>query len=327
MRVTVAGAGGAIGGHLVARLLADGNDVLAVDVKPIGEWWQVHPEATSRADADCSRPDVAAEVVSAVDWVFDLAENMGGIGFITANRVTCSESVGIGMALLRAAAEEGVGRFWFCSSACVYPAHRQDDQANPGLRESDAWPARPEEGYGLAKLYVEEVCRFYREDGRLDTRVGRYHNVYGRHGTWRGGREKAPAAICRKVAVAKLTGAREVEVWGDGQATRSFMHVDDCVEGTLRLMASDCSEPLNVGSSRLISVDGLVALVAGVAGCDVRIKHVPGPQGVRGRTSDNTRVREVLGWEPGITLENGLRDLYPWVEQQVREALARGENV
>ena len=663
MRIAVTGAGGAIGGHLVGRLLADGHEVKASDVKGPRSWWQLHERAKTMT-LDCAQMNEAMVAVMDAEWVFDLSENMGGIQFITENKADCSDSVRIGLNLLKASAEAGVRRFWFCSSACAYRTDLQADPANPGLREEDAWPARPEEGYGHAKLYLEEACRHYADEKGLETRVGRYHNVYGpcfddktevmtslgwvpfpllteehqiltlneeagiaeyhrplamqryeydglmyrvRHraadalvtpdhalyaaflttgrggkrgvtpfrrveaknskwdraamyfttrvpwlgledppyyvlpptamsdgrqmrvkgaerkvpmdawlsfvgwylsegsswttprnftvsvvqnpgekqdeivaairvlgfqpyvngknvtvsskqlylavqqfgrgaaskriprwytmlppgrlavlmaslmkgdgdadsgrysttskeladavqeialklgkrawvsveerpphrpiyrvhlcsttrldtgrkdrtiehysgivydvtvpnhillvrrngkpmwsgncGEWRRGREKAPAAICRKVAMAKLTGRDWIEVWGDGKATRSFLYVDDCVEGTLRLMASDCREPVNIGSERLISIDDLAHLVSRVAGHPVELRHVDGPQGVRGRTSDNTKARAVLGWEPQVSLEDGIARLYPWVEAQVRQALVDG---
>lgn len=320
MRVAVAGAGGAIGGHLVGRLLDEGHQVIASDIKPAREWWQHHQGAACLSMVDCSTEEGARTAVRGVDWVFDLAEEMGGIHFITSERVRCAESITIGINLLRAAAREHVSRFFFASSACVYNTALQMDPMSPALTEDMAWPARPEDGYGFAKLYMEELCRHYREDGLLDTRVARYHNVYGPHGTWVGGREKSPAALCRKVAMAKLSGAPEIEVWGDGEQTRSYCYVDDCVEGSLRLMTSDWVQPLNIGSDRLVSVDHLATMAMDAAGYPVRLRHVPGPQGVRGRNSDNTLCRATLGWEPQVPLELGVANLYHWVEGQVRTA-------
>jgi nucleoside-diphosphate-sugar epimerase len=253
--------------------------------------------------------------------VYDLAADMGGIGFIEGNKLDCMLSVLTGTHALMAADEFGVSRFFFSSSACVYSAVHQDRPDVAALHENHAYPALPEDGYGWEKLFTERMCRHFREDRGLQTRVARYHNIYGPYGTWQGGREKAPAAACRKVAVAALTGDRRVDVWGDGEQTRSFTYVDDCVEGTIALTRSDHHEPLNVGSSELISINDLYLLVASIAGVTIDLNHIPGPQGVRGRNSDNTLIRDVLDWEPSTPLAEGLAETYRWVYDQVKRTL------
>jgi nucleoside-diphosphate-sugar epimerase len=321
-RVVVAGAGGFIGGHLVAHLVRNGHtDVRAVDVKPPHEWFQVFPEVDNRC-LDLGKAEACHEAVEGAHRVYNLASDMGGMGFIEANKARCMLSVLINTHLLAAAHEEGVQRFFFASSACVYSLEKQSSAAVTPLRESDAYPAMPEDGYGWEKLFSERMCRHFREDFGIGTRVARYHNVYGPHGTYYGGREKAPAAICRKVAEAKLSGRWEIEIWGDGEQTRSFTFVDDCIEGTQLLMASDVSEPLNIGSDRLVTVNRLVDIVEEIAGVRLRRRYVPAaPQGVRGRNSDNTLIRERLGWEPTTALEVGLERNYRWIEDRVRAKL------
>lgn len=315
--LVVTGAGGFIGGHLVAALRRRGRSVRAVDVKPPAAWWQRFPDVESltldlREKAACERAcDGAAEV-------YQLAADMGGMGYIEHHKAACMLSVLINTHMLVAARDAGVSRFFYASSACVYAADRQVRPDVPALREEDAYPAMPEDGYGWEKLFSERMCRHFREDFGLDTRVARFHNVYGPHGTWEGGREKAPAAICRKVAEAKLRGHREIAIWGDGTQTRSFMYVDDCVQGIDLLVRSGWVEPLNVGSSELVSVDGLVELVEAIAGVRLRRRYDLGaPRGVAGRNSDNTRIREVLGWEPSTPLRTGLERTYRWVHDQV----------
>ena len=319
MNISVCGAGGAIGGHLVNALVLQGHNVTAVDIKPKGHWWQVNPAAHNIANADCSDMWVANQVTTNQDHVYNLAENMGGIGFITENRVDCAESIEIGIALLRASAENGVQRFFFSSSACVYNTALQDDVFSvPQLKEEDAWPANPEEGYGFSKLYMEELCRHYAEERGLQTRVARYHNVYGNPGSWRDGREKAPAAICRKIAEAAKFGTDRVTVWGDGSAMRSYLHVSDCVSGTIALMNSEYDKPLNIGSTRSISVNELVHVVERIAGTSVDVYHdLSGAVGVNGRNADISRAKAFLHWEPTVELEEGLTDLYRWIYDQL----------
>ena len=320
--IVVCGAGGFIGGHLVADLLREGGTrVRAVDVKPIDEWFQVFGEADNRV-ADLSDRDACREALKGARYVFNLAADMGGMGFIETNKALCMLSVLINTHLLLAAREQGVERYFFASSACVYAADKQTSTAVQPLKEADAYPAMPEDGYGWEKLFSERMCRHFTEDFGFATRVARYHNVYGPHGTYEGGREKAPAAICRKVIEAKLSGHHEIEIWGDGEQTRSFMFIDDCVYGTSRLMRSDVTEPLNIGSSQLVTINELVSIVEGIAGLKLRRSYnVDAPQGVRGRNSDNTLVKERLGWEPEITLEDGLEKTYAWMYD---EMAARG---
>lgn len=317
----VAGAGGFIGGHLVRSLVADGIPVRAVDQKPIEEWYQVASDAENVV-LDLSLLDACRAAVDGVSHVYNLASDMGGMGFIELNKARCMLSVLINTHLLVAARDAGVGRYFFASSACVYAAEKQESPDVVPLREADAYPALPEDGYGWEKLFGERLCRHFTEDFGLETRVARYHNVYGSHGTWDGDRAKAPAAICRKVATAELTGGSAIEIWGDGNQTRSFTAIADCVEGSRRLMDSDFGEPVNIGSSELVTINGLVQIVERIAGITLERRYVPdAPQGVRGRNSDNTLVRSVLGWEPSTPLVDGLTDTYKWVHDQVAAAL------
>lgn len=319
--ILVTGAGGFIGGHLVGRLLAEGNSVRAVDCKPAVDWHQFHEKADNyRADVGSEKQ--AREACHGIEQVFNLAADMGGIGFIERNKADCMLSVLPSTHMLVAARDQGVSRFFYSSSACVYPGYRQSTTTNVSLSEGDAYPAEAEDGYGWEKLFTERMCRHFTEDFGLETRVARFHNVYGPYGTWGGGREKAPAALCRKIAQAKIAGSREIEIWGDGEQTRSFMEVDDCVEGTLRIMSSEVRVPLNLGSSRLISVNDMVGIIAKIAGIRrLRSKHdLSAPQGVRGRNSDNTMIRQEIGWEPSISLEAGLERLYRWVFDEVKKS-------
>jgi nucleoside-diphosphate-sugar epimerase len=315
--VVVTGAGGFIGGHLVRALIRDGVEVRAIDVKPLEEWHQIPPRAEKlvldlRLATDCD------EACKGATAVYNLAADMGGMGFIEANRARCMLSVLINTHLLQAATEAGVERYFFSSSACVYPGYRQRTPDLTPLKESDAYPADPEDGYGWEKLFSERMCGHFTEDFGLETRVARFHNVYGPQGTWIGGREKAPAAICRKVAEADVTGSHEIEVWGDGEQTRSFMYVDDCVEGTRRVMSSDVDEPINVGSSEMVTINEMIDLVEAIAGIRVtRHYDLDAPKGVRGRNSDNAVIRERLGWEPSISLRQGLEQTYRWIYDQV----------
>jgi nucleoside-diphosphate-sugar epimerase len=320
----VTGAGGFIGGHLVRRLRDEGvSRIRAVDVKPVDEWYQVFPEAEN-VRANLEQIDECHRAVDGIDTVFNLAADMGGMGFIENNKALCMLSVLVSTHMLVASRDAGVERFFYSSSACVYAAGKQSTPEVEPLREDDAYPAMPEDGYGWEKLFSERMARHFSEDFGIATRVARYHNVYGPHGTWTGGREKAPAAICRKVATAKLTGENRIEIWGDGEQTRSFTFIEDCLEGTLRLTASDVTEPLNVGSDQLVTVNELVDTVERIAGVTLKRKYVlDAPQGVRGRNSDNTRIRDLLGWAPSISLEDGLAATYAWVHDQVAASLAR----
>jgi GDP-D-mannose 3', 5'-epimerase len=319
--VVVAGGGGFIGGHLVADLLRQGRSrVRAVDIKPLDQWFQRFPEADNRV-LDLRDPAACREAVRDVRHVFNLASDMGGMGFIENNKALCMLSVLINSHLLLAAHEEGVDRYFFASSACVYAADKQTSVDVGALKESDAYPAMPEDGYGWEKLFSERMCRHFAEDFGLTTRTARFHNVYGPHGTYDGGREKAPAAICRKVVEAELSGSGEIEIWGDGEQTRSFMYIDDCVHGTQLLMASDVTEPLNLGSDQLVTINELVSMVEEIAGITLRRRYnLDAPQGVRGRNSDNTLIQRHLGWQPETTLEDGLAKTYEWIREQVTAA-------
>jgi GDP-D-mannose 3',5'-epimerase len=322
--VVVTGAGGFIGGHLVRRLRDDGvARVRAVDAKPVDQWYQAFPDVENRT-ANLELIEECRQAVDSVDTVFNLAADMGGMGFIENNKALCMLSVLVSTHMLVAARDSGVERFLYSSSACVYAAGKQDVPEVEPLREEDAYPAMPEDGYGWEKLFSERMCRHFAEDFGIRTRVARYHNVYGPHGTWDGGREKAPAAICRKVALAKLTGEHQIEIWGDGEQTRSFTYIDDCLEGTLRLMASQAQEPLNIGSDQLVTINELVDIVEGIAGLTLKRNYnLDAPQGVRGRNSDNTRIRAELGWAPSVSLEEGLAETFAWVYDQVSGRMAR----
>jgi nucleoside-diphosphate-sugar epimerase len=316
--VMVAGAGGFIGGHLVAQLLDQGFTVRAVDVKPVEDWHQAH-DAAENLELDLRLMQDCEVAVADAAEIYNLAADMGGMGFIENNKALCMLSVLISTHLLEAAHREGVERFFFSSSACVYAADKQADPNNPGLKESDAYPAMPEDGYGWEKLFSERMCRHFQEDFGLTTRVARYHNVYGPHGTWTGGREKAPAAICRKVAEAKLSGNHEISIWGDGRQTRSFMYIDDCIIGTQLIMASGIAEPINLGSSEMVTIDELVTIIEDIAGIMCRhIYDLSAPKGVNGRNSDNEMIREMLGWEPSIPLRTGLEKTFAWVYDEVK---------
>ena len=314
----VTGAGGFIGGHLVDDLLARGRTVRAVDIKPFEEWHQLHPAATN-IRADLALLESARDAVVGVQVVYNLACDMGGIWFMTNHKAACMSSVLISTHLLQAAREARVARYFFASSACVYPAARQSDPDVTPLRESDAYPAMPEDGYGWEKLFSERMCRHFYEDYGVQTRVARLHNVYGPHGTWRGGREKAPAAICRKVAEAVVDGTGVIRVWGDGRQTRSFMYIDDCVYGIGLVADGPDPAPVNLGSDELATIDELIDVVEQIA--DVRLTRVyepDAPQGVFGRNSDNTEMLARSGWAPSIRLADGMERLYGWVYDQVK---------
>jgi GDP-D-mannose 3', 5'-epimerase len=320
--ILVTGAGGFIGGHLVRDLIDGGATVRAVDKKPLDEWYQRFDEAEN-LELDLSLRDNAYTATEGMGQVYNLAADMGGMGFIELNKALCMLSVLINTHLLEAARDQGVERFLFSSSACVYAAEKQTDAAVQPLREEDAYPAEPEDGYGWEKLFSERMCRHFTEDFGLETRVVRYHNVYGPEGTWDGGREKAPAAICRKVAQAKLSGEHEIEVWGDGEQTRSFTYISDCVHGTKALMASDHADPVNLGSTELVTINQLIDIVEEVAGIKVsRNYDLSAPQGVRGRNSDNTQLKAALGWEPTVSLHEGMAQTYEWIFEQLSARVA-----
>jgi nucleoside-diphosphate-sugar epimerase len=321
--VTVCGGGGFIGGHLIASLRADGFTRLrAVDQKPLAQWYQVFDGVENR-QLDLSGLEACREAARGSAAIYNLAADMGGMGFIENNKALCMLSVLINTHLLMAAREENVRQFFFASSACVYAADKQVRPDITALAEADAYPAMPEDGYGWEKLFSERMCRHFAEDFGLHTRVARYHNVYGPHGTFEGGREKAPAAICRKVIQAKLSGEHAIEIWGDGLQTRSFMYIDDCTHGTRAILESGITEPINLGSSEMVTINQLVDLVEAMAGITLKRKYnLDAPKGVRGRNSDNTLIRKYLGWEPSTPLRTGMERTYAWIYDQMRARLA-----
>ena len=316
--ILVTGAGGFIGGHLVKSMLEQGHKVRAVDKKPQWQWYQRFP-AAENLTLNLEDKDACVQAVNGTEWIYNLAADMGGMGFIELNKGLCMLSVLINTHMLMAARHCGATRFFYSSSACVYAGYKQKETDNPGLKEEDAYPADPEDGYGWEKLFSERMCRHFMEDFGLQTRVARYHNVYGPHGTFDGGREKAPAAICRKVIAAKLGGAKEIEIWGDGLQTRSFQYIDDCLHGTQSIMESGIIEPINLGSAEMVSINQLVDLVEDIA--DIKLKRsykLDAPKGVRGRSSDNTLIKQKLGWEPSVTLRTGLEKTYAWILDQMK---------
>jgi GDP-D-mannose 3', 5'-epimerase len=322
-RIVVTGAGGFIGHHLVSRLKKQGAWVRGVDLK--------YPEfAPTDADEflirDLRKWDACVEATAGAEDVYALAADMGGMGFISCHHAEIlHNNILINTHTIEAARQNSVERYLYTSSACIYPEYKQTSTDVEPLKEEDAFPAAPQDAYGWEKLITERLCHHYAEDYGLDVRVVRFHNIFGPLGTWDGGREKAPAAMCRKIATAKLTGQNEIEIWGDGEQTRSFCYIDDCIEGLQRLMDSNYREPLNLGQDRLISINGLADLVADAAGVTIGKKHIPGPQGVRGRNSNNDKLREVLGWEPQVSLEDGIARTYQWIEAQVAERLGARE--
>ncbi len=316
--VIVAGGGGFIGGHLVARMKEAGyKKIRSVDRKPLAEWYQVHDDVENVV-ADLSRLEPARAACEGMQHVYMLAADMGGMGFIENNKALCMLSVLTSTHMLEAARDAGVERFFYSSSACVYNADKQRDENVIPLKEADAYPAMPEDGYGWEKLFSERMCRHFREDFKLETRMARYHNVYGPEGTWDGGREKAPAAVCRKVIQAKLSGKHEIEIWGDGHQTRSFMYIDDCLKGTQMFLEHDVLEPLNLGSDEIITINGLVDMVEDIAGIKLkRSYNLNAPKGVNGRNSDNTLIKEKFGWAPEIKLRDGMEKTYAWIYDQI----------
>jgi nucleoside-diphosphate-sugar epimerase len=320
--IVVCGAGGFIGGHLVKDLLRQGKQVRAVDIKPLNEWFQLFSDAENFT-LDLSDKNDCNKALEGACFVYNLASDMGGMGFIENNKALCMLSVLINAHLLIAAKENKVLRYFFSSSACVYPDYKQDSPGVQPLKESDAYPAMPEDGYGWEKLFSERMCRHFTEDFGLETRVARFHNVYGPYGAYDGGREKAPAAICRKVISTKLSGQNEIECWGDGNQTRSFMYIDDCIKGIQLLMESDVKEPLNIGSSQLVTINQLIDIVEQIADVKLNRKYnLSAPRGVNGRNSDNTLIKKYLNWEPLIRLENGLKYTYEWIHQEMTKATA-----
>jgi nucleoside-diphosphate-sugar epimerase len=317
VRILVTGAGGFIGHHLVSYLKQRGHWVRGADIKE-PEYSPI--DADEFELLDLRRWDNCLRATRGVAQVYALAADMGGMGFISSHHAEILHNNSlINLHTLDAARQNGVSRYLYTSSACIYPEYKQTEANVTPLKEEDAYPAQPQDAYGWEKLIAERLCTHYREDYGIETRIVRFHNIFGPLGTWDGGREKAPAAMCRKIAMAKLANDPVVEIWGDGEQTRSFCYIDDCVEGIYRLMRSDFVEPLNLGQDRMVTINELADMVAAVADVEIRKKHVPGPMGVRGRNSDNTLLRKVLGWEPRISLEDGLGRTYQWIEGQVRE--------
>jgi GDP-D-mannose 3',5'-epimerase len=323
-KIVVCGAGGFIGGHLVKALLNNGlNVVKAVDIKPLEQWYQ-KSEDVENLVLDLRDKDNCYKAAKGTQVVFQLAADMGGMGFIENNKALCMLSVLTNTHMLMAAKDSGVERFFYSSSACVYNGEKQKSPDVVPLKEEDAYPALPEDGYGWEKLFSERMCRHFEEDFGLQTRVARYHNVYGPFGTYDGGREKAPAAICRKVIQAKISGKHEIEIWGDGHQTRSFMYVDDCTKGTQAILESDIHEPINLGSDELVTINQLVDIVEEIAGVKLKRNYkLDAPKGVNGRNSDNTKILKYLGWEPSVRLRDGMQKTYEWIESQMLASVAR----
>jgi len=319
-KILVTGAGGFIGGHLVGHLLGRGfTNLRAVDIKPVSAWYQRF-EGVNNRSMDLQEIEHCRAATEGVAAVFNLAADMGGMGFIEANKAACMLSSLINTHMLLASREAGVQRYFFASSACVYNLEMQKTAALTPLKEADAYPAMPEDGYGWEKLFAERMCRHFTEDFGLETRIARFHNIYGPLGTWDGGREKAPAAICRKVATAAIQGKPDLEIWGDGEQSRSFTYIDDCLRGVMELMAADYREPLNIGSAELVTINEMVSIVEQIAGVKLERRYaLDAPKGVRGRNSDNTMIRKVLGWEPHTPLREGLGTTYRWIHQQIRD--------
>lgn len=318
-RIVICGAGGFIGGHLMKHLSGHSqiSELRGVDIKPINEWFQ-RCEDAELISADLRSKEACERAVQGMDIVFNLAADMGGMGFIETNKAACMLNVLINTHLLMASRNAGAERYFYSSSACVYAADKQVDPGLAGLKEIDAYPAMPEDGYGWEKLFSERMCRHFREDYGLQTRAARYHNVYGPWGSWDGGREKAPAAICRKIAQSKLSGNNQIEIWGDGSQTRSFTYIDDCIQGTLKIAASAIVDPINLGSAEKVSIEELIKLVEDIADIHLnRFYILDAPHGVNGRNSDNSLIRTVLGWEPKVALKDGMKYTYDWIYDQV----------
>ena len=317
-RYLICGAGGFIGGHLANDLLNEGHEVVCCDIKPKEYWFQIL-EKNKNFSLDLKEFENCKKVTENVDYVYNMACNMGGMGFIENNKAECMLSVLINTNLLRACIKNKVKKYFFSSSACVYNASKQKEIFIPGLKEVDAYPADPEDGYGWEKLFSERMCRHFTEDFGLETRVARYHNVYGPVGTYDGGREKAPAAICRKIALAKLKNVKEIEVWGDGKQTRSFMYIKDCLIGTKKIFNSDLKNVYNLGSDEQVSINQLIDIVEEIAQYEVERKYLKEkPKGVRGRSSDNSKIKSDLGWAPSISLKEGMLETYNWIESQLK---------
>jgi nucleoside-diphosphate-sugar epimerase len=317
----VCGAGGFIGGHLVKSLLNDGHEVICVDVKPLEYWFQIF-HSNKNFSLDLKEYENCIAATKGIDFIYNMACNMGGMGFIENNKAECMLSVLINTNLLRACLVNKVKRYFFSSSACVYNAHKQNTNFIEGLKESDAYPAMPEDGYGWEKLFSERMCRHFYEDYGLETRVARYHNVYGPLGTFDGGREKAPAALCKKLITAKNSGIKKIDIWGDGEQTRSFMFIDDCIKGTKKIFESNCREVLNIGSEEQVSINQMIEIIEEIAEFKVDKNYqLDKPKGVRGRSSNNDLVREKLNWDYEISLRSGLKITYKWIEKEIAKKL------
>ena len=321
-KILICGAGGFIGGHLVNNLLKEGHKVICADNKPFDYWFQFFQECKNYS-LDLKEYDNCLKVSEGVDYIYNMACNMGGMGFIENNKAECMLSVLINTNMLRSSIKNSVKRYFFSSSACVYNGSKQNNTFIDGLKESDAYPADPEDGYGWEKLFSERMCRHFTEDFNLDTRVLRYHNVYGPLGTFDGGREKAPAALCRKIINAKLNNEKKIDVWGDGEQTRSFMFIDDCIHGTFKIFEGNSSEVYNLGSNEQVSINQMIEVIEEISGYNVQKNYqLDKPKGVRGRSSDNEKIKKLLNWEPSISLKTGLETTYSWIFDQIKS----GEN-
>ena len=325
-KILIVGAGGFIGGHLVKRLLKDGNSIVAVDIKPKEYWFQDFVDAENHYSMDMKDIINCRKVAKNIDYVFNMACNMGGMGFIENNKAECMQSVLINTNLLIASKENNVKRYFFSSSACAYNITKQQDVFIEGLKEEDAYPANPEDGYGWEKLFSERMCRHFMEDYGIEVRVARYHNIYGPFGTYDGGREKAPAALCRKIITAKKNNLNLIDVWGDGKQTRTFLYVDECVEGTLRLFESDYSNPINIGSDEQVSINEMIEIIENISGDSKLNKNyqLDKPKGVRGRSSNNNLIKKVLGWSYEMSLKDGLAKTYEWIDSEMSK---KGSNL
>jgi len=325
-KILIVGAGGFIGGHIVKRLLKDGNSIVAVDIKPKEYWFQDFVNAENHYSMDMKDMINCRKVAKNIDYVFNMACNMGGMGFIENNKAECMQSVLINTNLLIASKENNVKRYFFSSSACAYNITKQQDVFIEGLKEEDAYPANPEDGYGWEKLFSERMCRHFMEDYGIEVSVARYHNIYGPFGTYDGGREKAPAALCRKIISAKKNNLKQIDVWGDGKQTRTFLYVDECVEGTLRLFESDYSNPINIGSDEQVSINEMIEIIENISGVSKLNKNyqLDKPKGVRGRSSNNDLIKKVLGWSYEMSLKEGLTKTYEWINSEMSK---KGSNL
>jgi len=322
-KILIAGGAGFIGSHLARRLKKEGNWVRAADWEK-NVYFEEQDFCNEFMHVDLRNLDNCLKACEGVEEVYDLAADMGGMGFIQSNHsAILYNNIMISFNMIEAARRSGVKRFFYSSSACIYPEHKQTQEDIPGLKESDAWPAAPQDAYGLEKLVSEECCKHYGKEFQIEFRIARFHNIYGTHGTWKGGREKAPAAFCRKV----MCSDKEFEMWGDGKQTRSFCYIDDCVEGILRLMRSDVREPINLGSDEMVSMNDMAKMIMNFEGKKLTLKHIPGPEGVRGRNSDNTFIKKVLGWAPSISLKQGAEMTYKWLKEQIEKEKKSGVDI